>query len=428
MNERSVNTLIPHPDPTRDDRMRQWKQARYGLFIHFGPYSVLGRGEWAMQQEHIPPHEYTRWGEDFQPRPGCLRELVRLARDWGMRYAVLTAKHCDGFHLWDSHATDFCATRIGPCRDLVREFTDACREFGLLVGLYYCLMDWRHPDGDLCALDEAARQRFVQYTHHNVRELMTGYGRIDILWFDGPWPMPTSAQWESRSLLAMVRSLQPRIIVNNRARLAEDFSTPEGEVSPQTDGREWEACLTLNGDWGFSDAPEGDWRSARDILRMLRTASANGGNLLLNVGPRADGSIPEPYLDRLGKVGQWLKVHGEAVYGGMTRIGGKLEPWVNTGFWTLREQTGYYWLLRGRVRPPFSIARLETPVRSVRLLSTGQPLAFRQEPARLTILNLPGDADPILETPVLKIDFDGPPRQKTGGGMILLPDDQSAWW
>ncbi len=428
MDERKIDTLPPREDPTRAERMRWWKQARYGLFIHFGPYSVLGRGEWAMQQEHITPGEYTRWGQQFQPSPGALREIVRLASTWGMRYAVLTAKHCDGFHLWDSAQSDFCATRVGPCRDLVQEFVAACREFSLGVGLYYSLMDWRHPDGDLCALDEEARRRFVRYTHENVRELMSNYGRIDILWFDGPWPLPSSAQWESQALIAMVRRLQPHILINNRSRVAEDFSTPEGEVNPRGEGREWEACMTLNGDWGYSDTPEGDWKSSRDILRMLRTASAYGGNLLLNVGPRGDGSLPEPYFDRLGKVGAWLQQNGEAVYGETIRIGGRLEPWCNTGFWTLKENTGYFWLLRGRVRPPFALARVETPVRSISLLAGGQVLAFRQEPERLVILELPERADPILETPVLKIEFSGPPRQQAGAGMLLLPEDKAAWW
>ncbi len=408
--------------------MRWWKDARYGMFIHFGPYSVLGRGEWAMQQEHILPEEYTRYGEEFQPKPGALRELVKHAALWGMRYAVLTTKHCDGFQLWETAQTDFCATRMGPRRDLVREFVEACREFSIGVGLYYGLMDWRHPDGDLCALDEAARQRFVRFTHQNVLELMSNYGKIDVLWFDGPWPLPSSAQWESQALIAKVRELQPHIIINNRARVAEDFSTPEGEVNPQAEGREWEACMTLNGDWGYSDTPEGDWRSSRDVLRMLRMSAANGGNLLLNVGPRGDGTIPEPYFDCLNKVGAWLRANGEAVYGQTTRIGGKLEQWLNTGFWTLKDKTGYFWLLRGRVHGAFGIARVETPVESVSLLSTDQPLAFRQDAHRLTILDVPKNADPILEVPVLKIVFRDAPRQQIGAGMRLLPEEKAAWW
>lgn len=428
MDERKVESLTPTLDPTRAKRMRWWKQARYGMFIHFGPYSVLGRGEWAMQQEHIKAHEYTRLGEEFQPKPGAIRAIVQSAAKWGMRYVVLTSKHCDGFHLWRSDQTEFCATKVGPKHDLVKEFVDACREFSLGVGIYYGLMDWRHPDGDLCAIDEEARKRFVRYTHENVRELMTNYGKIDILWFDGPWPMPTSAQWESRKLIDMVRALQPHILINNRARIAEDFSTPEGEVNPKGEGREWEACMTLNGDWGYSDTPEGDWRSSRDILRMLRTATGNSGNLLLNVGPKGDGSIPEPYLERLGKVAEWLKANGEAVYGEVTRIGGKVEQWLNTGFWTLKGNVGYFWLLRGKTIAPFSIARIETSVKSVRILSTGQELKFRQEPDRLFILELPEDADPILQTPVLKVEFEDTPKQKLGAGMMLLPDDKAAWW
>jgi alpha-L-fucosidase len=424
-----MHALPEEPDPTRDERLAWWREARLGLFIHYGPYATLGRGEWAMQQEHIPASEYTSLADGLLTRTGAVREWVRLARDSGMKYAVLTTKHCDGFHLWPSGQSDFNSVQCGPRRDLVGEFVDACRSMGVRVGLYYGLMDWRHPNGDLCAIDESARQSFVDYTHRNVIELMSNYGPIDVLWFDGPWPMPTPEQWESRALIEKVRRLQPHILINNRARLAQDFSTPEGSVAPQSPGRAWEACMTLNGDWGFSDTPEGDWRSVRDVLRMLRTATAFGGNLLLNVGPRGDGTVPEEAYARLGAIGRWLAVHGEAVYGSMTRLEGRLEPWVNSGYWTLRERTGYYWLLRGEASPGFSIARVEGRVRQVSVLHTGRPVAFRQESTRLLLQGVPTlRSEPHAHTPVLKVEFDEPPRQQLGAGMMILPDDKAAWW
>jgi alpha-L-fucosidase len=424
-----VNQLPEEPDPTRVARMQWWREARFGMFIHYGPYAVRGHGEWAMQQEHIPAEEYTPLADSLRTRPEAVREWARAAKAAGARYMVLTAKHCDGFQLWDTAQTEFNSVKRGPKRDLVAEFVKACRDEGLKVGLYYSLMDWRHPDGDRCAIDEEARKRFVAFTHANVRELMANYGKIDVLWFDGPWPMPTPEQWESRALISMVRSLQPDIIINNRARLAEDFSTPEGSVAPQNPGRAWEACMTFNGDWGYSNTPEGDWHSARDVLRMLRTATAFGGNLLLNIGPRADGSFPPEATPRLKVIGDWLKSHGEAVYGDITRLDGKVEAWVNTGFWTLRGNTGYYWLLRGDPSPNFSIARVEGQVTSVTVLHTGKPVHFTQEATRLKLEGVPPLSDePSAQSPVLKVEFATPPRQVLGAGMLILPDDKAAWW
>lgn len=424
-----MHLLQEEPDPSRSERLDWWRKARFGMFITYGPYAALGRGEWAMQQEHIPPAEYTPLADQLQIPPGAVREWARMAKEAGMRYIVLTAKHCDGFHLWPSDQTDFHAGRLGPKRDLIREYVDACREFGLGVGIYYCLMDWRHPDGDLCAIDEEARRRFVDYTHASVRELMSRYGKIDILWLDGPWPMPTPEQWESRELIRLVRELQPGILINNRARLAEDFSTPEGAVSPHDPGRAWEACMTTNGDWGYSATPEGDWRSPRDVLRMLRIASAFGGNLLLNVGPLADGSFPPEAVRLWETLGAWLKVHGEAVYGDLDRLDKVLEPWTNTGYWTLRGNTGYFWLLRGDPSPSFSIARVEGEVARVTVLHSGQPVRFSQTPERLILSDVPPLAsEPSAHTSVLRVEFATPPRQQIGAGMIPLPDDKAAWW
>lgn len=424
-----VNALPEEPDPTRAARLRWWREARLGLFVHYGPYAVLGRGEWAMQQEHIPPDEYAAAAEGLRTRPGAAREWARLARDAGARYVVLTAKHCDGFHLWDTQQSPFNSVRAGPKRDLVAEHVEACRAHGLKVGLYYCLMDWHHPDGDRCAIDEVARRRFVAYTHASVLELMSRYGTIDVLWFDGPWPMPTPEQWESRALIAEVRRRQPGIVINNRARVAEDYSTPEGAIHPAGVGRAWEACMTLNGDWGYSDTPEGDYRSTRDILRMLRSAAAFGGNLLLNVGPRADGGVPEPARQRLLAVGRWLGAHGAAVYGEVTRLDGRLEPWVNTGYWTLKGNDGYYWLLRGDPSPRFSIARVEGRVRRVTVMHSGASLTFRQEPSRLVIEGVPPlSSEPHAQAPVLHVEFAEPPRQQLGAGMITLPEGSAAWW
>jgi alpha-L-fucosidase len=331
-----------------------------------------------------------------------------------MKYMVMTAKHHEGFCLWDTAQTDYNAVRRGPGRDLVAEYVDACRGAGLKVGFYYSLMDWHHPDGARCAKSEAARRRFVAFTHGCVRELMTNYGKIDILWYDVSQPLRTPEAWESRKMNAMVRRLQPRILINNRSRLPEDFGTPEGHVVPAEAGRAWEACMTFNGSWGWQPRPPEDWQSVRDVLRMLRTCAAGGGNLLLNIGPLPDGSVPPEAYDRLLPIGRWLKAHGEAVYGKVTRADNRLRAWTNIGAWSLKGRNAYFWCFHWP-GSELALGGLRTKVRRVTLLPDGRAFPFRQTPDRLVIRGLPKRCpDRIAETAVLKLRFAGPPRQVLG--------------
>src|SRR5437879_9205526 len=210
----------------RECRMQWWDGAKFGMFIHWGVYSTLERHEWVMENEGIPVSEYERLAPRFKPVPNAAGAWARLAKSAGMKYMVMTTKHHEGFCNFDTKLTDYCAPRQGPGRDLVREYVDAARAEGLRVGFYYSLMDWHHPDGARCATDEAARKRFVAYTHGLIRELLTNYGKIDVLWYDVDWPL-TPEQWESQKMNDMVFQLQPDIIVNNRNGLPGDFSTPE---------------------------------------------------------------------------------------------------------------------------------------------------------------------------------------------------------
>jgi alpha-L-fucosidase len=429
-----VNQLPEEPDAGRRARMEWWRAARLGMFVTFGPYAALGRGEWAMQQENIAVAEYSGYADQLAVPHGAVERWVLLAAQAGCRYVVLTVKHCDGYCLFDSPVTEFNSVKRGPRRDLVKEYVAACRAMGIRVGIYYCLMDWRHPDGDRCAVDVTARERFVTWTHANVLHLMRNYGAIDVLWFDGPWPLVSPELWRARELVAEVRRLQPDIIINNRARLAEDFSTPEGAVAPAGVGRAWEACMTLNGDWGYADTPDGDYRSVRDMLRMLRPACAHGGNLLLNVGPTATGAVPEQAASRLKAVGAWLKTHGEAVYGDLARVDGIIEPHTNTGYWTLRHNadntwTGYYWLLRGDTHGSFSIARISPAPSRVTLMHAGEAVRFTDHGHRLRIEHAPALAsEPVAGVPVLKFDFPSRPSQQIGAGMMDLPEGVAGWW
>jgi alpha-L-fucosidase len=299
-------------DADRIRRMKWWHDARFGMFIHWGLYSVLGRHEWVMENEGIPVTEYEQLAQRFQPKPNAARDWARLARAGGQKYMVMTTKHHEGFCNFDTKLTDYCAPKQGPGRDLLREFVDAARAADLRVGFYYSLMDWHHPDGARSATDEVARKRFVAYTHGLIRELMTNYGKVDILWYDVDWPLD-AAGWESERMNRMVFELQPDIIVNNRNGLPGDFSTPEQEITAEKSGRAWETCMTLNDSWGYQKADD-NWKSSRQVIRNLIDCVRDGGNYLLNIGPRPDGSIPEESVRILTEVGQWMRRNGEAIY------------------------------------------------------------------------------------------------------------------
>ena len=406
---------------TRAKRMKWWNDARFGMFVHWGLYAQLGRNEWVWAIECIPKKEYEKYADTWRVKPRPMRQWAALAKKAGMKYMVMTTKHHEGFCLWDTKQTDFNSVKHGPKRDLVREYVQACREFGLKVGFYYSLMDWHHPDGARCAHDEKARRRFVDFTHGCVRELMTNYGKIDILWYDVSWPLKSPEAWESRKMTAMARRLQPDIIVNNRAQLPEDFGTPEEHVQAAEQGRAWEACMTFNGSWGYQPAPPEDWRSVRDVLGMLRTCAAGGGNLLLNIGPKADGSVPELAPERLTAVGQWLQKYGEAVYGEMTRIDDRIE-WIPTGSWSARDngRTAYFWCTRWP-GSELAIGGLRSKVEKVTLVGGEQCFDFEQTSNRLVIKGLPAECpDPLAGVALLKVQLKSKIKQQLGAGCVIL--------
>ncbi|MDR0669396.1 MAG: alpha-L-fucosidase, partial [Treponema sp.] len=241
--------ILPKPEyeasiaASRDKRMAWWREARFGMFIHYGVYAVLGRSEWVMSYEQWPVKEYEKLADKFQPRPGAPGEWAKLARAAGMKYMVLTTRHHEGFSLWDSKANPYNAVNLGPKRDIVKEFVEAAREQGLRVGFYSSLMDWHHPDGAAAAYDSAARKRFTDYIYALNEELLTQYGKIDILWYDMAHPMQNWEGWNTLEMNQRLRAIQPGIIINNRSRLAEDFGTPEEHVTADND-RDWEACMT----------------------------------------------------------------------------------------------------------------------------------------------------------------------------------------
>jgi len=390
----------------RKRRMKWWHEARFGMFVHWGLYSLLGRHEWVQNIEQIPIGEYEQLAARFKPRPRCMREWARLAKTAGMKYMVLTTKHHEGYCLWDSAVTNYCAGKTGPGRDLVAEYVDACREFGLKVGFYYSLMDWHHPDGYRCAKSEPARRRFVDYTHALVKELMTRYGKIDILWYDVAHPLPDAKAWESPKMNRMVRKLQPDIILNDRSLLDEDFGTPEESIVAQGEDRAWEACMTFNGSWGFMDTPAEDWHAAREVVMMLHQCTAQGGNLLLNVGPHGDGTLPATAYERLKQVGKWLDVYGKKLVYGIRPRTHDMVGSLALVSWTVEGNRAYAWL-KNWPGTEFGIGRWKGRVKSVKLLGPkgATRLKFKQEPRRLLISGLPETCpDKTLGVAVLQID------------------------
>ena len=389
--------------PPRDHerRIQWWREAKFGMFIHWGLYSILGREAWAMGDEDIPLEEYEKLGRQFQPPRDMARSWARLARESGMRYMVMTTKHHEGFCLFNSKLTSYCAPQLCPGRDLVHEYVEAAGEEDMRVGFYYSLMDWHHPDWRLAKTDPAARKRFVDYTHGQLRELMTNYGKIDILWYDMPVPLDAQG-WRSAEMNDMVLQLQPDILVNNRNLLPGDFSTPEQSTAPAKN--DWESCMTINDSWAYV-AGDNNWKSAQQLVQNLVECARDGGNYLLDIGPRADGSVPEPAVSRLQAIGGWLRRNGEAVYGTQRcRF-----PHGNIGVYTRRGNT-LYTIIYFWPGSTMVVGGVRCKVLSARFLASGRPVQFEQRGSQLIFGPLP-EKPPDEPVTVIAAECDAEPVQ-----------------
>jgi len=414
---------------SKDARMQWWREARFGLFIHWGVYSewagvynghpqLKGGAEWIMNRSKIPVAEYREKAKSFNPIHYNPDTWVKMARDAGMKYIIITAKHHDGFALFNSKASDWNvveATQYG--KDLLKPLAKACRKYGMPLGFYYSqAQDWTNPGGavsrkpasdgwlnpDSAKIDEYTKNHnghwdpiqdtrsFQDYIHEvavpQVKELLSNYGKVAVLWWDTPTNMTKEAALELQSLL----SIQPHIITNDRLKKPDfpgDTRTPEQKIPglQEIDTTDWETCMTMNGTWGFR-ASDTNWKSPAMLIRNLCDIASKGGNYLLNVGPMADGNIPEASIRILGEIGKWMKVNGESIYG--TRRASFPQPaWgrvtekiQSNGTKSLYLQI-FDWPSNGKIVLPLNI----TSVDVIHLLTGNQPLSYQLSDNLLTI-------------------------------------------
>lgn len=412
--------------------MDWFHDARFGMFIHWGLYSMLGRGTWVMHNDCLSVASIESLADGFTAERCDPARWAAAAADAGMRYAVFTARHHDGFCLFDSAVSDFTSVRSPARRDFVAEYVAAFRAAGIRVGLYYSLLDWRFPgyfEPERYPADKAA---MVAQAHAQVRELLTNYGKIDLLWFDGNWMREVRASfdgppevldefWRTPELVAMIRELQPDVIINDRSGGYEgDYDTPEQSLKASRPGRAWELCETI-GDYNQAWAhqrftPRPIRKSAGQILLELVTVAKDEGNLLLNVGPTAEGEIIADDLALLSEIGAWMRSHGEAIHGSArSPIRGN-----SVGYWTFVGRVGYLCLGCWPGNELVS-CDIDGVVESVEMLATGDPVDHVHDPVtgRFTLTGLP-DIPPHLDVNVIKVQFRDVPQAKQW-------DDRS-WW
>lgn len=381
--------------------MQWFTHDRFGMFIHWGLYAIPARGEWVRSTEEIPEEDYIPFFNEFNPKDFDPKKWARLAKQAGMKYAVLTAKHHDGFCLFDSALTDWKVTNTPYGKDIVREYLDAFRAEGIKVGLYYSLLDWHHPDypayGDrqhpmrnnIAYKDKPYNfDNYLDYMHGQVRELCTNYGKLDMMWFDFSYDDLTGEAWRASELVRMVRSLQPDIIIDNRLEVSGsgfgsiatdepleysgDYVSPE-QIIPQTGfknsrGRNicWEACITMNDNWGYC-AKDKNFKPAEMIIKKLVECVSKNGNMLLNVGPDARGNIPAESVEILEKIGAWMQKNSDSIYG----CGGCDLPKPENGRITRKGKTLYYHIMENSIGGiPLQGISLDE-VESIRLISDG---------------------------------------------------------
>lgn len=421
------------------EKWEWFNRERYGLFIHWGPYSLYGRGEQVLFREHMDLVEYEKAACEWNPKLFDAKRWANIARESGFKYACLTTRHHDGYCLWDTKYTNYSSMKQAPKRDFVREFIEAFQAEGIRVGLYYSWIDWRIPayfEGP--EKSPKAWAEFKQYIHNQVEELLTNYGKIDYFFFDGVWPR-NAKDLGSMELVEKMRLWQPEILINDRLGYDKndvsynkdgeqgagglkdlgDFGTPEREVVADKT-RMWESCQVSTWRlWGYCRGER--WQSTDRLLDILCECAEKGGNLLLNVGPDQDGKFSPEFEQRALEIGRWLKTHGEAIYG---HGSGNLTEFVTRGYQTIRGNNLYLIIRFWDGENTLRLADLVTPAKKVTLITTGQPLEFTQEKEVLYIKGLPKER-PTSLFPVIKIEFEEKPQTNQWGKERLWGGDPS---
>lgn len=390
-----------------EKRVEWFKQARFGMFIHWGLYAIPARGEWIRSVERISVEDYQQYFDEFNPVDYDPRKWARACKQAGMQYAVLTAKHHDGFCLFDSALTDYKSTTCCG-RDLVREYLDAFRAEGICVGLYYSIIDWHHPDfphyGDRQhpERDNPAFKdykydfdKYLEYMHGQIRELCTNYGKIDIFWFDFSYDDMRGEKWKATELVRMIRSYQPDVLMDNRLEVSgegfgslatqnpseysgdfvspEQIIPPEGVVDDMGKPVVWESCITMNNNWGYNSRDD-HFKTADMIIKKLVECVSKGGNMLLNVGPDARGNIPEKSLEILRGIGDWMRLNSESIYG----CGRSLLPRPDYGRVTQKGKTLYFHVNEPQIGfVPLAGIKADD-VKCIRLLRDGSELKIER--------------------------------------------------
>ena len=397
-----------------EKRMDWYHEARFGMFIHWGLYSLLERGEWVMWNERIMPDDYASLAARFDASSFDPDSWADLAVEAGMKYMVLTTRHHDGFCLFDSKFGNMTSVNSAAKRDLVAEYVEAARKRNLRVGFYYSLVDmrfcpWPVAPNVRCesVMPVERREQWLDQAFGQVEELLTNYGKIDVIWFDGDW-VPDKYKgdvaqfWNTPELVKMIRGLQPNIVISSSEGVQGDFDIREGHIKPSEPGRCWETCLTISeGSWGYFNQVT-RWKSVPDLLFYLLQAAAGAGNLLLNVGPKADGTIREEERSRLIEIGRWLSTHGEMVYGSRRA---PLANWHLNGPITAKNEKIYCCMFcfpsPESTLPHFEGMRIKT----AKLMETGQTLTIEDQGYREVVKGFPAAApDPYCSVLELEVE------------------------
>lgn len=446
-----ANDFTRETPAQHDARMAWWREARFGMFIHWGLYSeaagywdgkpTSGAGEWIMNDMQIPLSQYAKLVPQFDPEKFNAEDWVKIAKEAGMKYIVITSKHHEGFGMFRSSLTDWCIKSTPFQRDPLKELAAACKKNGIKLCFYYSIMDWhsplyapRKPWNDI-ATNPPDFDAYDNYMKGQLKELLTGYGPIGLLWFDGEWEN-TWTYDRGVDLYNYVRSLQPNVIVNNRVGTEQkllpgqihvgDYKTPEQFIPPNGYGAgvDWETCMTMNDTWGYKRGDE-TWKSTETLIRNLVDIASKGGNYLLNVGPTGEGLIPDASVERLKEIGDWMKINGVAIYGTTASPFVKQLPWGRcTTKISGKDTTLYLHVFNWPTNGELLVPGLENKIQSARLLAGGKKLTAKNREDGV-IISVPTAApDKISSTIVLK--FKGAPEivvapilQKSDGSISL---------